>query len=55
MEQRMKLEYIEALKTQGSFAACNQAQAGACPQNQAQDKQARDRHTEFALLGCAYA
>ncbi len=35
----------------GSFEECNQAQAGTCPQNQAQGKQARDRRAETALPG----
>ena len=38
----------------GSFEECNQAQAGTCPQNQAQGKQARDRRVDAALAGCLY-
>ncbi len=38
----------------GSVEGCNQAHADACPQNQAQDRQARDRRTEAALPGYLY-
>ena len=38
----------------GSAEGCNQAHAGACPQNQAQDRQARDRRAEAALPGYLY-
>ena len=36
------------------FEECNQAQAGTCPQNQAQGKQARDRRAEAAPSGCLH-
>ena len=38
----------------GCLEECNQAQAGTCPQNQAQRKQACDRRAEAALFGCLH-
>jgi len=51
--------YISRVKSpqnvcRGSFEECNQAQAGTCPQNQAQGRQARERRAEAALAGCLY-
>ena len=33
-----------------ALEVCDQAHAGTCPQNQAQDRQARDRRAEALLL-----